>query len=117
MNVRRTALQATAVVGAAAACSLVLGGVASASPADTVAQTPCSFSQVVAATYAISEDEGAALSSSPLAGSFEAFLAAPPWQRQIILATTPALIDRVNAFFGGPGSGYARTVFTTCEQF
>lgn len=117
MSIRSTALRGTAVFGAVAAGSLVFGGVAAAAPADTVVNTPCSFSQIVAATYEISPEEGAALASSPLSSSFAAFLAAPTWQRQIFLSSQPAVVDRVNAFFGGPGSGFARTVFATCEQF
>nr|WP_296774282.1 hemophore-related protein [Rhodococcus sp. (in: high G+C Gram-positive bacteria)] len=117
MNHRYNALRLTAGIGAVAAGSLLFAGVATAAPADTVINTPCSFSQVVAATYAISEDEGAALAASPLSSSFAAFLAAPTWQRQMFLNSQPAIIDRVNAFFGGPGSGFARTVFATCSDF
>lgn len=117
MNSRTTATRAGAVLGAVAAGSILLTGVASAAPADTVVNTPCSFSQIIAATYAIDPEEGAALAASPLSGSFATFLAAPPWQRQMFLGSQPALVDRVNAFFGGPGSGFARTVFATCSEF
>lgn len=117
MTIGTTSARFAAGIAAAATGSLVFAAVAHAAPVDTVATSPCSFSQVVAATYAVSEEEGAALASSPLAPAFASFLAAPQWQRQAFLATQPAIVDRVNAFFGGPGSGFARTVFSTCGQF
>lgn len=117
MNRRPTVTRLGLALGAAAAGTLLAAGTADAAPADAVVNTPCSFAQIVSATYAIDESEGAALASSPLASSFSAFLAAPQWQRQMFLGTQPALLDRVNAFFGGPGSGMARTVFATCSGF
>lgn len=117
MDFRTATIRGTAVLGAVAAGSLVFGSVSSAAPSDTIVNSPCSFSQIVAATYAVSPEEGVALASSPLSSSFAAFLAAPPWQRQIFLSSQPAVVDRVNAFFGGPGSGFVRTVFDTCTQY
>lgn len=117
MTKRQSTARFAAVSIAAVAGSLLVAGTASAAPADTVVNTPCSFSQIVAATYAIDPEEGAALASSPLSSSFGIFLASPPWQRQMFLSSQPAIVDRVNAFFGGPGSGFARTVFATCENF
>ncbi len=104
-------------LGMAAVGAMVFAGIATAAPAETLVQTPCSFSQVVAATSAISEDEGAALAASPLSSSFAAFLSAPQWQREIFLNSQPVILDRVNSFFGGPGSGFVRTVFATCSAF
>lgn len=114
---RLSTTKVATVLGATAVGALLCGGVATATPAETVVNTPCSFSQIVAATYAQDEEEGAALAASPMAGSFAAFLAAPAWQRQAILASQPAIVDRVNAFFGGPGSGLARTVFASCVDY
>ena len=92
-------------------------GSANAAPFDVVADSTCSFDQLVAATTAISPEEGDALARSPLAGQMASYLELPSTQRRFALQLVPNLDDQINRYFGGPGGQIAYGAFATCTQF